>query len=1214
MPYDRYVSTGAAAFVAGLVALATCTLAGAAGPDATPAADAVHPQWRNTLRPAGTPGLELHLAENGAAPYRIVLPAGAEGSEKLAAEKLGAYLGRMAGAAFALVEETDDFQPTGREISVGRTRLLARADPPQLRADLGEDGYAVAVQGTQLFVFGRTPGGTLNGVYCLLEEDLGCRWYSKLYEPLIPQRPSLRFRPVPRAYRPVLEHVREVYYSDAHGDAEWSRANRIETMSSVGTAWGFAHTYNRLLPPGRYFQENPDYYSEIGGKRTPRQLCMSHPDVERIILEQLLDHHEANPHVRFYEISPNDGRGYCECPKCKAIDDAAGGTAMGALLRTLNRIAGEVEKVYPEVRITTLAYLGTFRPPVNERPHRNIIITLATDSSTWSWPHLPVTETPTMAGPDRPAFRSALRAWHEAGADIRIWDYTIVFQYTMRPIPNVAVVADNLRYYVRYGATGVFLQGHHNANDGCDRSLMRSWVWSKQLWDPSRDTRELVRDFNFGFYGPAAEPMQAYDDLLGRLWDRHHMNFLQDGQAKMLYDMLFTTPVLVEAFGLMDEAERLAGSDRDLLGRIRLAKLPLQYLALNRGPGDDPAGYRRMLAQFKHTTQSGASCWRYPWAGRPGCGPAGDTGAPNDDYDHVPLATHPWQNAGTGTDIVLTGHDGLSLKDLIDQWSGPRNANAGIIIKADPASEAAVRQAFGWASSERETVAHRPALTIDYTPAGGGDRRRIVFRQGADNALVADYQGCEDNMLVQTQPGNNQGSYQTCAAGSIPWSNRNNPVRSVMRWDLSALAGRYADIHAVTLSLYDDSSHTSGTAYVYAIKAANAGWPEGGTKLEIRYLENNLVSPADRDRIIDLWQRLADGEIPGKDEGVGAVALGPSWRFRYDTTGGGEQSRWHEPDFVDDDWAEIRPGDRLSADEPGWAWLRTRVAVPRDFPRNLNTILYVPGARGNVVLYIEGRKDSGDSGLGFERTARATGLSPAELADAPLDLAVFRGLAPGDTATIAIRMSCPGGLETTWRPAHLVSVPTRLAGPALQQVVAGLEQLGLVQPGVPKPPAPIEGALSLPKTWTVFGPLNSQDPVPPTDALRSLPTVLAIAGRTLEPQAMTAEDHRLDLVAMLGASAGRTAFVFIPFDLDAGQNVTFGIGADWWFESWVDGEPLMDTLEHGNVDWPPAPDDYVKTVHLGPGPHVLAIRFLSGSGSSVLAVAGPDGLRGGGEQ
>ena len=124
-------------------------------------ADAAEGRWTNSLKPAGRPGPELHLAAGGKALYRIVMPAGAAGKEKLAAEKLGHYLGQMTGAEFALVEEGPDFQPTGREISIGRTRLLAEADPPQLQKDLGADGYAVAVKDRQLLIFGRTPAGTL---------------------------------------------------------------------------------------------------------------------------------------------------------------------------------------------------------------------------------------------------------------------------------------------------------------------------------------------------------------------------------------------------------------------------------------------------------------------------------------------------------------------------------------------------------------------------------------------------------------------------------------------------------------------------------------------------------------------------------------------------------------------------------------------------------------------------------------------------------------------------------------------------------------------------------------------------------------------------------------------------------------------------------------------------------------------------------------------
>ena len=155
------------------------------------------------------------------------------------------------------------------------------------------------------------------------------------------------------------------------------------------------------------------------------------------------------------------------------------------------------------------------------------------------------------------------------------------------------------------------------------------------------------------------------------------------------------------------------------------------------------------------------------------------------------------------------------------------------------------------------------------------------------------------------------------------------------------------------------------------------------------------------------------------------------------------------------------------------------------------------------------------------------------------------------------------------------------------------------------------GSLSLPTRWTVFAPLDSSTPVPPAEVLRSVPQRLTIGDRTYAARIMTVSNHRLDLTPVLRAVKGRAAYVFIPFDLAAAQEVTFGLGADWWFEAWLDGEPLMDTLKHGNDAWPPSPSDYLKRVHVAAGHHMLAVRFLSGTGSSVLAVAGPDGLRAG---
>lgn len=103
----------------------------------------------------------------------------------------------------------------------------------------------------------------------------------------------------------------------------------------------------------------------------------------------------------------------------------------------------------------------------------------------------------------------------------------------------------------------------------------------------------------------------------------------------------------------------------------------------------------------------------------------------------------------------------------------------------------------------------------------------VSFQQGSSNAFVTAYQGCDDNLLVATYPDGNDGAYHSNGVGSFPWGNRNNPVRVIMRWDLTAMAGRYSEIDSITLTLYDDSSRGTVTAYLYAINPANTGWVEG---------------------------------------------------------------------------------------------------------------------------------------------------------------------------------------------------------------------------------------------------------------------------------------------------------------------------------------------------------------------------------------------------
>ena len=79
---------------------------------------------------------------------------------------------------FSVPDQANKHLAPDRFISVGRTGLLKAACLPDADADLGEEGYVIAQRGDNLFLIGGTSRGPINAVFSLLEEDLGCRWYT----------------------------------------------------------------------------------------------------------------------------------------------------------------------------------------------------------------------------------------------------------------------------------------------------------------------------------------------------------------------------------------------------------------------------------------------------------------------------------------------------------------------------------------------------------------------------------------------------------------------------------------------------------------------------------------------------------------------------------------------------------------------------------------------------------------------------------------------------------------------------------------------------------------------------------------------------------------------------------------------------------------------------------------------------------------------------
>ncbi|MHB8972197.1 MAG: DUF4838 domain-containing protein [Pirellulaceae bacterium] len=544
-------------------------------------------EWTNSLKPSGEAGPPLLFADTRVARYVLVIPRDSRPIERKAAADLRHNLRLICGAEFPIVTE-DQFQVGSRpHVSIGHTELLANSPCKWKSDDLAAEGYALETAGENVYLFGGSGRGLLHAVYSLLEEDLGCRWYS-LTSVDTPRRERFVVSLTPRKFVPVLE-LRDPYILTMH-DPTWSLRNKTNTPHArIPLAWGgslryqhMGHTYAAYFPTEVYFAEHPEYYALVNGKRRPSQLCHTNEDVIRLSIEKTCQIFRDNPEVTITAIGPNDGRGFCDCPDCKKLDDENGGRS-GSFFYLVNRIAQGVKKQFPHHRIISLAYLDYASPPTHLPVEDNVIIQLCTDSHAWKYQFCFLSESP--------EFQEIIRAWQAVKATVFIWDYTTDYVHFLLPMANWPVVADNTRFLIGNGATGIMYESELN-----DVDEMRAWVWAKQLWNPDLDTRTLLHDFIFGYYKESAQPLWDHQMRMWQYWETWHRlphqcgvasgnPLLNNLQCSYAPDGPLFTPDFMRAMRQdFNQAESLAQS-AEILERVKRAKLSLLYLELSQQLG-----------------------------------------------------------------------------------------------------------------------------------------------------------------------------------------------------------------------------------------------------------------------------------------------------------------------------------------------------------------------------------------------------------------------------------------------------------------------------------------------------------------------------------------------------------------------------------------------------------------------------------------------------
>ncbi len=542
----------------------------------------VRGEWQNALKPVGAAAGEMVLVKDGEALRPIELGANATPIEKNAATELQHW-----------IEQITSVRP---EITTTQSGPGVRlhTDPA-----LGEEGYRISVDGDDLVLAGGTGRGVMNAIFALLEEDLGCRFYTSDFAKL-PKNHTLIVNPVPRTFIPKLR-LRDPFYVCAF-DAAWSLENRTNAPhANVSEEDGghidydglFVHTHAKLLTPDKYFHDHPEYFAlNAQGKRYPHQLCATDPEVARIVTEAVLRRLRKHPDTEIVSVSKNDNPGteICYCERCKKIR-AEEGSDMGCQLVLVNAVADAVAKEFPHVTVDTLAYLETLPPPKHARPRPNVAIRLCNDHvGAWTYPFTPAEECPVA---------QSIANWSKIQKRIYIWDYTANYAHYLLPMPNVDVMAANIRFWIDHHAEGVMLEGGNAGPSEADQ--MKSWVTSKLLWDPSRDEKALVQDYIWGYYGNAAPVLAEYEALLESLRQTHTAEMAKppSGIRYPPSAPFFTKEFAEQATAIFERAKKLAGNNEPLLRRVERAELPILYLKCWRGPKFAGATYAQDVADFE---------------------------------------------------------------------------------------------------------------------------------------------------------------------------------------------------------------------------------------------------------------------------------------------------------------------------------------------------------------------------------------------------------------------------------------------------------------------------------------------------------------------------------------------------------------------------------------------------------------------------------------
>lgn len=462
-------------------------------------------------------------------------------------------------------------------------------------ASMKEEEWKIRSFGRDVVLNGGGYRGCLYAVYHFLEDFCGVRWWSE-WEEDVPAPGDLALPRLDSSGKPYFMQ-RTIFreYTDLQSPRHAARrrvnSNGITKIpAEFGGEMGYgpphvSHTFEMYVPWQKYGKEHPEYFALHGGKRTDsvatQQLCISNPDVRRLLLEGLLASIEkgnaraaaaGGPPPAMFDFSFNDNDNFCECPECAAGVAKYGQS--GFYLNFVNYVAGKVAERYPGVLLSANAYGFTVDPPKGGvRAGANVMVKLGNLDENFAG---------AMDEPGKNAeIVDRLRKWRDSAQKFAVHDYAITYGIDSMgyPLPNEWYFGDKYRLFADNKVCGV--QWEQEWTKTADMFELKNYLLSKLGEDPYLDYPALMKKSYSEYFGPKAAPLVLA--ARARVKEAQLRNKAFVGWMPTMRQFDFLTDEDLQYMGTQfDKAEALSAGNAVRLRRLKKARSGLDRLVSRR--------------------------------------------------------------------------------------------------------------------------------------------------------------------------------------------------------------------------------------------------------------------------------------------------------------------------------------------------------------------------------------------------------------------------------------------------------------------------------------------------------------------------------------------------------------------------------------------------------------------------------------------------------